>query len=115
MREIGPDVAGPVGKCTRCPPYRLELGDRNTLVLHHGVFRVRHDATTWESAGHYLVEGGRVTFFNDPNCPTVRGVYRWREAGGALSLATVDDDCAFDGLRERYLTATAWSREPTGA
>jgi hypothetical protein len=27
------EVAGPVGKCRRCPPYRLELGDVNTLVI----------------------------------------------------------------------------------
>ena len=108
VREVGPDLAGPAGKCVRCPPYRLELGDTNTLSLEGGVYQVTHEMSEWESAGHFEVNGDRVVFFNDPNCPTERGGYRWQEGAAGLTLEVVEDDCAFGGLRARYLSATAW-------
>lgn len=109
-REVTDEIAGPPGKCVRCPPYRLELGDTNTLMIEEGAFLVQHDVTPWRSYGHVLVDGDRVSFFNDPNCMTTRGEYRWRIEGETLSLEVVEDSCPFAGLRRRYLTITPWTR-----
>ena len=110
VRAVPDAAAGPLGKCKRCPPYRLELGDTNTLTVSRGVFRFHHDLTGWESAGHVFVEGDTATLINDPNCIGAEGVYRWRIEGGALTFELVSDDCAFSGLRSRYLTAAPWER-----
>lgn len=109
-REVPDEVAGPVGKCRRCPPYRLELGDTNTLVIQEGAFVVRHTLTEWENFGHLLVEGDRATFLNDPNCLSMRGEYRWRLEGDRLFFEVLADECPFGGLRRTYLTAAPWTR-----
>lgn len=109
-RAVPDAAAGPVGKCRRCPPYRLELGDTNTLRLDAGVFTVAHALTDWKNAGHYVLDGDRIELFNDPNCPKERGVYAFTLEGGTLTLEVVEDRCAFGGLRARYLTATSWPR-----
>lgn len=109
-REVPDELAGPPGKCRRCPPYRLELGDTNTLVIQEGAFVVRHELSGWENFGHVEVEGDRATFFNDPNCFRMRGEYRWRLDGDRLAFEVVDDPCPFGGLRRRYVTATPWFR-----
>lgn len=108
-RAVPEEAAGPVGKCRRCPPYRLELGDTNTLRLDQGVFMVAHALTDWESAGHYIVDDGRIELFNDPNCPNERGVYAFTLESGVLTLDLIEDRCAFGGLRARYLGAAPWS------
>jgi hypothetical protein len=36
-------------------------------------------------------------------------MYRWALEGGSLSLEVVEDDCAFDLLRARYLSAAPWT------
>ena len=109
-RPVTEAIAGPPGKCTRCPPYRMELGQVNYLVFDRGVFRVVHEPGEWRNVGHAEVDGDTVTLFNDPNCTSTRGTYRWRLAGDVLTLEVVEDDCAFGGLRSRYLTATTWTR-----
>lgn len=108
-REVTAAIAGHVGKCRRCPPYRMEEGETNRLLLTGGVFRVVHDPGEFRSVGHFEVDGDTVTFLNDPTCPTTRGTYRWRLEGDVLSFEVVDDDCAFGDLRSRYLTATSWA------
>jgi hypothetical protein len=112
-RSLGPDQAGGVGPCRRCPPYRLEAAE-SAITFDGGVFFVENEvaeegAIDWRSIGHYTVDGDTVTLFNDPNCPQTRGTYRWALANGSLTLEVVDDDCAFGGLRHRYLTASAWT------
>lgn len=97
----------PMIPCRRCAPYRLDRGD-STLVLEAGRFRVSQPASDFSSLGHFLVRGDRLVFFNDPVCPEVRGVYRWTLRGSGLALRAVDDDCAFDDLRARYLTFEPW-------
>ena len=54
-----------------------------------------------------MIEGSRITLFNDANCPAVRGVYKWK-LNGALRLEAIEDDCPFSQLRERFLELTAW-------
>lgn len=110
VREVPPQIAGPVGKCRRCPPYRLELGDTNTLTIHRGTFEIEHELHGWTNAGHVFVEGDLARFVNDPNCTSAQGVYRWEIAGDELRFDLVEDDCAFGDLRPRYLTSTAWVR-----
>lgn len=109
-REVPDEVTEPVGKCRRCPPYRLELGDTNTLVIEEGAFLLRHALTEWENFGHVVIEGDRATFFNDPNCLSMRGEYRWRLEGDRLSFEVLEDECPYSGLRRKYLTAAPWTR-----
>lgn len=108
-RRVTPDVVGGPGRCRRCPPYRLEVGEE-TLTLNHGVFRVHHDRAGYLGLGHYEVDGARITFFNDPSCPKERGVYAWSVREGELTLRVLEDPCAFADLRIRHLTALPWRR-----
>jgi hypothetical protein len=94
--------------CRRCAPYRLNSGEA-VLTLEDGRFRVDHPAWEFTSGGHYFVEGPRLVLINDANCPRTRGIYRWALERGSLSLEVVEDDCAFDLLRARYLSAAPWS------
>lgn len=110
VRAVPDEAAGPVGKCRRCPPYRLERGDTNTLTIEAGVFRVRHRLSDWTSSGHVFVGEGSIRLINDPNCSRGTGEYGWRLDGDALTFRLIEDDCAFAGLRSRYLTAAPWTR-----
>ncbi len=94
--------------CRRCAPYRLDSGE-SVLTLREGRFGVDHPASAFRSGGHYFVDGPRLILINDPNCPRTRGVYHWTLRGGALTLEVVEDDCAFDLLRARYLSAAPWT------
>jgi hypothetical protein len=94
--------------CRRCAPYRLDRGPA-VLALERGRFAVDQPASGFFTGGHYFVDGPRLILINDPNCPRTRGVYRWALQEGALTLEVVEDDCAFDLLRARYLSAEAWS------
>lgn len=109
-RDVGRDVVGGAGKCRRCPPYRLALGE-DTLELKKGVFRVSHQGIGYLAVGHYTVAGDRITFFNDPNCSAERGTYAWSLEDDVLRLEVVEDDCAFGDVRVRYLTAAPWMRD----
>ena len=93
--------------CRRCAPYRLDRGP-STLELRAGRFYVRHEAADFSTRGHFLVEEGRLLLFNDPNCPTTTGVYAWTLEDGTLTLKALEDPCAFDLLRARYLSAAPW-------
>lgn len=110
QRAVTERMAGHVGKCRRCPPYRMESGQTNRIMLIDGVFRVIHEPGEFRSVGHFAVDGGSVTFVNDPNCPTIQGTYTWRVAGDRLTFEVVEDECAFGDLRSRYLTAAPWDR-----
>jgi hypothetical protein len=112
-RSVTERDAGGLGPCRRCPPYRLEIG-KSTLSLQGGVFRITNEvrevgAIDWRSVGHYTVSGDEIVFFNDPNCPQTRGTYRWEVTGSLLSLEVIEDECAFGGLRWRYLMAVPWT------
>lgn len=97
--------------CRRCAPYRLDSGPA-TLTLREGRYRVEQQASAFTSGGHYIVDDDRLLLINDPNCPETRGVYRWDVGGGALSLEVIEDGCAFDLLRARYLSAAPWEAAP---
>jgi hypothetical protein len=103
-RLVTAEVVGADTPCRRCPPYRLAVG-HEILGLERGVFEVYHHGSGYMSVGHYTVDGDTITFFNDPNCPKVRGTYR---AEGNLSFVPVDDPCAFDQVRLRFLSSLPW-------
>lgn len=109
VREVSQEAVGGSGKCRRCPPYRLAPGE-DTLELHWGVFRVSHEGVGYMAVGHYVVQGDRIVFFNDPNCSAERGTYAWTMEAGALRLEVVEDECAFGDVRVRFLTAAPWTR-----
>lgn len=112
-RDVGRDVVGGPGKCVRCPPYRLALGE-DTLELEKGEFRVSHEGVGYLAVGHYTVAGDRITFFNDPNCSAQRGTYAWSLEEQVLQLEVVEDPCAFGDVRVRYFTAGPWTRDAEG-
>ena len=93
--------------CVRCAPFRLDRGE-STLELRQGRYYVVHELTDFTTRGHYVVEGDRLELFNDPNCPETRGEYSWHLEGESLTLEALDDPCAFDLLRARYLSAAPW-------
>jgi hypothetical protein len=108
LRGLGqPAVALPI-RCLRCIPFRIEAGV-STLILFHGRYFLHHQLSDFRSLGFFAVDGHRVTFTNDPNCPTTPGVYRWRRDGVELSLEEIHDPCPFDRLRARDLTAAPWT------
>lgn len=112
-RENDRHVVGGSGKCRRCPPYRLALG-QDVLELERGVFRVSHEGIGYLAVGHYTLTGKQVTLFNDPNCSAERGIYAWSLEDGVLRLEVVEDECAFGDVRVRYFTAGPWSLSPKG-
>jgi hypothetical protein len=95
--------------CRRCAPYRLE-GGHARLTLSEGEFFLKHKLAGFASLGHYVVSGDEVEFFNDPNCPTMRGRYRWSLEDGRLEFEVIEDECPYADLRSRYLTAKQWKQ-----
>lgn len=115
VRTITPELLGPKGVCRRCPPYRLTIGEE-ILGLDSGEFRIYHWDTGWVSVGHFVVDDDVLTLFNDPNCPNDRGTYLVTMTSESLQMTPIDDPCAFDLVRARFLSALQWrrSRPPEG-
>lgn len=108
LKGLGqPAVALPI-RCLRCIPFRVEAGV-STLTMYHGRYFLHHQLSGFRSLGFFEVDGPMVTFFNDPNCPMDRGVYRWAQEGTELALHVIDDPCPFDELRAQDLTASPWT------
>ncbi len=100
-------VGPPRARCTRCPPFPEDAG-RSTLRFDRGRYYLTQQERPYRTFGHFQVTRGHVTFFNDPECGKVRGVYRWRVVGNEIRLTTLFDLCAF-GQRARDLTDSVWS------
>ena len=114
-RVTAADAGGAPVPCRRCAPYRFDAG-RSILRLDSGRYDVVHESASpkvmgFASTGHYLVEGDRIVFFNDPNCTTTRGSYTWRLSSSELNFHARGDPCGI-GLRSDYLTASPWTRSP---
>jgi hypothetical protein len=95
--------------CRRCAPYRLDQGVA-VMTLEAGRYHLVHEASDFRASGHYVIDGDRLELFNDPTCSETRGTYRWAVREGDLILEAVEDACAFDLLRARYLSAAPWER-----
>jgi hypothetical protein len=108
LRGLGPaEVALPM-RCLRCIPFRVETGV-STLILYRGRYFLNHQSSGFKTLGFYLMRGDRITFYDDPNCPNIRGVYRWQRSDARLRLQLVRDPCPFDRLRSIDLTSMAWT------
>ena len=115
LEELGGPVVGFPTHCRRCVPYEIDPG-LETLTLYRGRYFLEHQLTGRRGLGHYLVHGHEVRFFNDPNCSSTTGIYRWRLDGPTFVLEAVRDPCPFgtteDSVdhRARDLTFSAWSK-----
>jgi hypothetical protein len=97
--------------CRRCLPYGRDPGVL-TLIFFDGAYFVDHQMSGFHATGHYVVEGNRLSLFNDPNCSRVRGTYTWELIGRSLRLKAVEDTCAFQGERATDLTSDVWTKIP---
>ncbi len=95
-------------KCLRCAPFQPHPGV-TTLILHRGTYYLDHQMSNFRTLGHYIVEGRRITFFNDVNCTLERGRYAWERDGERLVLREVRDECSGKS-RAVDLTTLAWTR-----
>ncbi|HEX2766531.1 MAG TPA: hypothetical protein VHR55_07860 [Candidatus Limnocylindria bacterium] len=105
-REPTDPSTGSIVACVRCAPYPKDRS-RSLLRLELGRWEVIHGEPGYRGYGHYVVEGDRITLFNDPECGTESGSYRWKIDDDRLTLTEIDDPCAF-GQRARDLTDRAW-------
>jgi hypothetical protein len=108
LESLGPpELALPI-RCLRCIPFRVDPGI-STLILYHGRYFLHQHLSGFHSLGFFDVQGRQITLFDDPNCPTSEGVYRWERTGRDLSLQAIHDPCPFDRLRAVNLTTSGWT------
>jgi hypothetical protein len=108
LEDLGPPKLALPLQCLRCIPFRVAPGV-STLILYHGRYFLHQHLSDFRALGFFDVRGRRITFFDDPNCPTSEGVYRWERSGRGLSLEVIHDPCPFDQLRAVNLTTSAWT------
>ena len=95
-------------KCLRCAPFQPHPGV-TTLILHRGTYYLDHQMSNFRTLGHYVVEGRRITFFNDVNCTLERGRYAWDRDRERLVLREVRDECSGKS-RAVDFTTLPWTR-----
>jgi hypothetical protein len=105
--EVGGALVGLPYRCLRCIPYRKDAG-LSTLIFFEGRYFLEHQLSGFRASGHYTVDGDTLTLFNDPNCSSMEGTYRWRRDHGELRLRVIDDPCPFDDLRTADLEFMPW-------
>ena len=109
--DVGGPIVGLPYRCLRCIPYRVDPG-LTALIFYEGRYFLHHHLSGFKARGHYTVDGDRLLLFNDPNCSSTPGTYRWRLDGRSLSFRVVDDPCAFDDERSGDLMVRAWTQVP---
>lgn len=109
LRDVGGARIGLPYRCFRCPPYRVDAGV-STIVFYEGAYYVHHHLSGFRTRGSYVVEGDRITLFNDPNCPDVTAVYEFEKTAHTLRFRVDEDDCPFSGERALDLMASPWAR-----
>ena len=108
LRDVGGARVGLPFRCLRCPPYRIDAGV-STIMFWHGAWFLHHQISDFKTQGSFVVEGDRVTLFNDPNCPKGEGVYRFEKTAHGLRFETIHDDCPWSGERADDLTRVQWT------
>lgn len=108
LEDLGPPKLALPLQCLRCIPFRVAPGV-STLILYHGRYFLHQHLSDFRALGFFDVQGRRITFFDDPNCPTSEGVYRWTRSGRDLQLQVIHDPCPFDQLRAVNLTTSTWT------
>ena len=108
LRDVGGARIGLPFRCLRCPPYRIDAGV-STIMFWHGAWFLHHQMSDFRTQGSFVVDGDRVTLFNDPNCPQGEGVYRFEKTAHGLRFETIDDECPWSGERADDLTRVQWT------
>jgi hypothetical protein len=108
LHDVGGARVGLPYRCLRCPPFRIDAGV-STLIFFHGAYYLHHQLSGFRTMGSFVVDGDRVTLFNDPNCPQTEGVYEFERSAHAVRFRVVHDDCPFSGERGFDLTARPWT------
>ncbi|HEY7666951.1 MAG TPA: hypothetical protein VIE12_02380 [Actinomycetota bacterium] len=105
--EVGGPLVGLPYRCLRCIPFRRDAG-LSTLIFFEGRYFLEHQISGFRASGHFTVDGATLTLYNDSNCSSMEGTYRWSRAKGRLRLRVIDDPCPFDELRTADLTFRPW-------
>ena len=108
LRDVGGARIGLPFRCLRCPPYRVDAGV-STIMFIRGAYFLHHQMSDFRTKGSFVVEGDRVTLFNDPNCPQSPGVYEFELTAHTLRFRVIEDDCPFSGERAVDLMRTPWT------
>jgi hypothetical protein len=108
LRDVGGARIGLPFRCLRCPPYRVDAGV-STIMFWHGAWFLHHQMSDFKTQGNFVVDGDRVTLFNDPNCPQGEGVYRFEKTAHGLAFETIRDECPWSGERAIDLTRVRWT------
>jgi hypothetical protein len=108
LRDVGGARIGLPFRCLRCPPYRIDAGV-STIMFWQGAYFLHHQMSGFRTQGSFVVDGDRVTLFNDPNCPQERGLYAFEMTAHGLRFDVIHDDCPWSGERADDLTAVQWT------
>ena len=108
LRELGGARIAMPYRCVRCIPYRVDVGV-STLIFTRGAYYVHHHLSGFRTMGSFIVDGDRVTLFNDPNCPQTPGTYRFELTAHGLAFTVIEDDCAYAGERPDDLGFAVWT------
>lgn len=108
LRDVGGARIGLPFRCLRCPPYRIDAGV-STIMFWHGAYFLHHQMSGFRTQGSFVVDGDRVTLFNDPNCPQERGLYAFETTAHGLRFDVIHDDCPWSGERADDLMAVQWT------
>ena len=108
LRDVGGARIGLPFRCLRCPPYRIDAGV-STIMFWQGAYFLHHQMSGFRTQGSFVVDGDRLTLFNDPNCPQERGLYAFEMTAHGLRFDVIHDDCPWSGERADDLTAVQWT------
>ncbi len=111
IADVGGPVVGLPYRCLRCIPYRVDPG-LTTLIFFEGRYFLHHHLSGFKARGHFSVDGDRLLLFNDANCSSTPGTYRWTLDGRTLAFDVVDDTCVFDDERSGDLMVETWTQVP---
>jgi hypothetical protein len=109
LDEVGGARIGLPYRCFRCPPYRIDAGV-STLIFTKGAYYVHHHMSGFRTMGSFVIDGDRITLFNDPNCPQTPGVYTFEHSAHGISLQVVHDGCPYSHERADDLMFHDWTR-----
>jgi hypothetical protein len=108
LHDVGGARVGLPFRCLRCPPFRIDAGV-STLIFTRGAYYLHHQLSGFRTRGSFVVEGDRVTLFNDANCPQTPGVYEFELTPHAIRFRVIEDDCPFSGERALDLMVRPWT------
>ena len=109
LRDVGGARIGLPYRCLRCPPFRIDAGV-STLIFTRGAYYLHHHLSGFRTMGSFVIQGDRVTLFNDANCPQTPGIYAFEVTAHGLRFRVIEDECPFSGERGFDLMVRPWTR-----